>query len=273
MLSASTSMPCSSMRRIRSSAMTSDAGASFRPISAIASGTPQCACTSTVFTRRPLTTTSRRRGACARAAGSPSHPMNAMPVSAAALLTNSLRVVIFSSSPAGSLAFPVNDAPVRGRGCIGAAHTRHALPLPARELLRLVVQPLRQPHQLGYALEALFPLIRRQAPHLQPEHDVLRDREVRKERVRLKYHRDAPPGRVERRHIAPFDEDLPFADLLEPGDQPQQRRLPAPRRPEQHHELALLGAKADFIDGLHSAEALRHFIQDDLRHAPLSRWD
>src|SRR2546427_11849163 len=95
MLSASTSMPCSSIRRIHSSAMTSDAGASFRPISAIASGTPQCACTSTVFTRRPLTTTSRRRGACARAAGSPSHSMNAMPVSAAALLTNSLRVVIF----------------------------------------------------------------------------------------------------------------------------------------------------------------------------------
>src|SRR5216117_2209040 len=123
MLSASTSMPCSSMRRIRSSAMTSDAGASFSPISAMASGTPQCACTSTVFTRRPLTTTSRRRGACARAAGSPSHPMNAMPVSAATWLTNSLRVVIFSSSPAGSLAFLMNDAPVRGRGCIGAAHT------------------------------------------------------------------------------------------------------------------------------------------------------
>src|SRR5437867_982179 len=123
MLSASTSMPCSSMRWIRSSAMTSDAGATFSPISAMASGTPQCACTSTVFTRRPLTTTSRRRGACARAAGSPSHPMNAMPVSAAAWLTNSLRVVIFSSSPAGSLAFLMNDAPVRGRGCIGAAHT------------------------------------------------------------------------------------------------------------------------------------------------------
>src|SRR5207249_12267118 len=31
--------------------------------------------------------------------------------------------VIFSSSPAGSLAFLMNDAAVRGRGCIGAAHT------------------------------------------------------------------------------------------------------------------------------------------------------
>src|SRR5438034_10336742 len=49
--------------------------------------------------------------------------MNAMPVSAAAWLTNSLRVVIVSSSPAGSLAFLMNDAPVRGRGCFGAAHT------------------------------------------------------------------------------------------------------------------------------------------------------
>src|SRR3989475_7878560 len=49
--------------------------------------------------------------------------MNAMPVSAAAWLTNALHFVIFSSSPAGSLAFLMNDAPVRGRGCIGAAHT------------------------------------------------------------------------------------------------------------------------------------------------------
>src|SRR5437879_1554716 len=123
MLSASTSMPCSSIRRIRSSAMTSDAGASFSPPPTMSSPTPQCSCTATLSTPRPLTTTSRRRSACARAARSPSHPMNAMPVSAAAWLTNSLRVVIFSSSPAGSLAFLMNDAPVRGRGCIGAAHT------------------------------------------------------------------------------------------------------------------------------------------------------
>jgi len=61
MLSASTSMPWSSIARMRSWSMTSACGAGFMPIKAMASGTAQCACTSTVFTRRPLTTTSRRR--------------------------------------------------------------------------------------------------------------------------------------------------------------------------------------------------------------------
>ena len=70
MLSASTSMPCSSIARRRSAAfdIRSAGGETFRPIRAIASGTAQCACTSTVFTRRPLTTTSRRR---ARGASDP----------------------------------------------------------------------------------------------------------------------------------------------------------------------------------------------------------
>src|SRR2546429_230901 len=112
MLSASTSMPCSSMRRIRSSAMTSDAGASFSPISAMASGTPQCACTSTVFTRRPLTTTSRRRGACARAAGSPSHPMNAMPVSAAAFAE------VDPDDPLNEVITDIKLAPRNSRGMV-----------------------------------------------------------------------------------------------------------------------------------------------------------
>ena len=68
MLSASTSMPCSSIARSRvaTSVAMSRSGrsvgpASFRLISASASGTAQCACTSTVLTRLPLTTTSRRR--------------------------------------------------------------------------------------------------------------------------------------------------------------------------------------------------------------------
>src|SRR5467141_825380 len=103
MLSASTSMPCSSIARIRSDAcvaMCSSGGSvepgveSFIPIRAIASGTAQCACTSTVLTRRPPTITSRRC-ACARAgaAARRSQPTNAMPASAPAVVPrNSLRV-------------------------------------------------------------------------------------------------------------------------------------------------------------------------------------
>src|SRR5438093_306792 len=92
MLSASTSMPCSSIARSRSdtcvtmlsSGRVGGAGApSVIPTRAIASATAQCAWTSTVLTRRPLTTTSRRR-VCARtgAAARRSQPANAGQASA-----------------------------------------------------------------------------------------------------------------------------------------------------------------------------------------------
>src|SRR2546427_393942 len=105
MLSASTSMPCSSIARSRSdtcvtmlsSGRVGGAGApSVIPTRAIASATAQCACTSTVLTRRPLTATSRRRvwprtGAAARR----SQPTNARPASAPVVVPrNSLRVVM-----------------------------------------------------------------------------------------------------------------------------------------------------------------------------------
>src|SRR6266853_3589108 len=98
MLSASTSMPCSSIARMRSCAMIRDWVSTFSPISAIASGTAQCACTSTVLTRRPLTTTSRRRTvppacACAFRAARRSQPTKAMPAIAPVTFPmNSLRV-------------------------------------------------------------------------------------------------------------------------------------------------------------------------------------
>ncbi len=74
-------------------------GATFKFIRAIASGTLQCACTSTVFTRRPFTTTSRRRvWAWADAASARPQPTNAMPAMAPADSSmNSLRV--FTGSP------------------------------------------------------------------------------------------------------------------------------------------------------------------------------
>src|SRR5438445_357666 len=105
MLSASTSMPCSSIARSRSdtcvtmlsSGRVGGAGAPrVIPTRAIASATAQCAWTSTVLTRRPLTTTSRRR-VCARtgAAARRSQPTNARPASAPVVVPrNSLRVVM-----------------------------------------------------------------------------------------------------------------------------------------------------------------------------------
>src|SRR5882672_38265 len=95
--SAAMSIPCSSMARMRSSPMTSEGGATFIPISAIASGMATCACTSIVFTRLPLTSTSRCAGfpLCACAASSRLQPTNAIPAP-----RNSLRPVT-RSDPLG----------------------------------------------------------------------------------------------------------------------------------------------------------------------------
>src|SRR6266852_8438322 len=98
MLSASTSMPCSSIARIRSAGcdMSKVWGSTFLPIRAIASGTAQCACTSMVLTRRPFTMTSRRRP-CASigVALIKLQPTKAMPATAPAVSSkNSRRVFI-----------------------------------------------------------------------------------------------------------------------------------------------------------------------------------
>ena len=63
MLSASTSMPCASIAamRVLVSSINRPGASSGWPITAIALGTQQWACTSIVLTRLPLTTTSRRR--------------------------------------------------------------------------------------------------------------------------------------------------------------------------------------------------------------------
>src|SRR5207248_6169499 len=87
------------------------------------------------------------------------------------------------------------------------------------------------------------------------------------ERVGLEHHGEPPLGRVERGDVAAFNEDLSGAHLLEAGDEPQQRRLAAARGPEQHDEAAALGAKAHALDRRHAAIALRHLLENDLRHA------
>src|SRR5580700_2862852 len=102
MLSASTSMPCWSITWMRSCSgdKCSSDGFGFTPISAIASGITQWQCTSTVFTRRPFTTVSRRRiCACAGLAPMRLQPTNATPPIAPAPPRISLRLIMFSSLP------------------------------------------------------------------------------------------------------------------------------------------------------------------------------
>ena len=48
----------------------------------------------------------------------------------------------------------------------------------------------------------------------------------------------------------------PASGDFEPGDDPQQRRLAGPRRPEQREQFAGLDVEVDVVDGDEAAEAL-----------------
>ena len=93
--------------------------------------------------------------------------------------------------------------------------------------------------QLRRPLDARPDLRPREAACAQREREVVEDGHVRVERVVLEDHRHVALARVERVDEPVADADLAFADLLEAGGHPQRRRLAAPGRPDEHHQLAV----------------------------------
>ena len=80
------------------------------------------------------------------------------------------------------------------------------------------------------------------------EREIVVDAHVRIERVRLKDHRDVARLGGNLIDDVPVDRHRARADRLEPRDHSQQRRLPRPGRPEQHHELAIGDGKGHVGD-------------------------
>ena len=111
---------------------------------------------------------------------------------------------------------------------------------------------------------------RRRAPpastlaHAQAEHDVLGDRQMRKQRVALEHHRDVALRRRQPRDVAAVDRDAAAVGRLEAGDQPQRRRLAAARRAEQHVERAGVERERQPVDGAHLAVGGRPVLADVL---------
>ena len=145
---------------------------------------------------------------------------------------------------------------------------RDALPLAARELRGLAVEEIlraraaRRPRCTRRTISAFGVL-----PDAEPEAEVLAHAHVRVQRVVLEDHRDVAVGRLELRHVDVADRDRPLGDLLEPGDHPQERRLPAARRPDEHHELPVGDRQVDVVDGDDAAgERLRHMLELDRSH-------
>jgi hypothetical protein len=62
---------------------------------------------------------------------------------------------------------------------------------------------------------------------------------------------------------------VPARRTVEPGDQAQERGLPASRGPHEDHELAGLDLEVDAMDDLHAAELLGDAAKRDLAHPSL----
>jgi hypothetical protein len=144
---------------------------------------------------------------------------------------------------------------------------RHALALAARELPRLALEELREAEHARDLVDAGPRLRLRRAPHLQAVAEVLADRHVRVQRVALEDHGDVALARREIRDVPPVDRDRPARHLLEAGEAPQKRRLPASGRADERDELTVFDAQRHVVEGNHvPRKDLADVLELDLRH-------
>ena len=142
-----------------------------------------------------------------------------------------------------------------------AAH-RDALALAARQVARLSLEQLLEVEDARGVLDARVDLGLRHLLDAQAERDVLVDGEVRVERVALEDHRDVAVARGHVIDDSLADLDDALADVLEPRQHAQRRRLATSGRPDEHHELAVLDVEVEVVHrartvGVH----LRHAIE------------
>jgi hypothetical protein len=112
--------------------------------------------------------------------------------------------------------------------------------------------------RLGHAGVALGT---RRAPQLQAVGDVLGDRHVREQRIRLEDHAEPALLGCRAGHVRAVDEDPPGRRAGVAGEHAQRRRLAAPRGTQQGRELAGGDRHVDAVDGGEVAEDLRHVLE------------
>ncbi len=150
-----------------------------------------------------------------------------------------------------------------------AAH-RDALALAAGERARLAVEKRAELEDLRRPLHARVDVGRRHPADPEPVGHVLAHRHVRVERVVLEHHRDVAVLRLEPVDDARADRDLAGRDRLEPGNHPQERRLAATRRTDDHDELAVGDVGRDAVDHLELAVLLADVAERYAGHLSIS---
>ncbi len=150
----------------------------------------------------------------------------------------------------------------------------HPLPLPARELRGVPPGIPRKLDEVEQLVDPPADLGLGELLDLQAEGDVLADRHVPEQGVVLEDEPHPPPLDRQVRGVQPRQLDLARVRRLQPRDDPQDRALARPRRPEQRHELPLGHLERDVVDGLEVAEPLGQVANRDPHVEPLivARW-
>ena len=146
------------------------------------------------------------------------------------------------------------------------ARERHALLLAAGQLARV---PLLHPGELNHLQDGRDAALRIGGPHLahlQPEGEVLPNRQVGEQGVGLEHHAHVAPFRREPGHVPCVEQDPPLVRILEPGHAAQRRRLAAAARTEKRDELALSDIQVEVAENLDRSEVLDEALNADLGH-------
>ena len=143
---------------------------------------------------------------------------------------------------------------------------RDALALAARELARIALEQRRQRQDFGSAADLARDRRLVLLGQRERERHVLAHRHVRVQRVVLEHHRDVAFLGLQVVDAAVADADLTAGDLLEPGNHPQQRRLAAARRPDQHRERAIGDVDVDTVQDRRLAEFFLNRLNRDAGH-------
>jgi hypothetical protein len=154
----------------------------------------------------------------------------------------------------------------RGIADDGPAHG-DPLPLAAGQVGRAPLQVLGQVQHPRGLVDLLVDGRLRGLGQLEREAHVLPHGHVRVQGVALEHHGDVAVlrrGVVD--HLA-ADPQLAVGDVLQPGDHVERGGLPAARRPDQDHELAVGDIQADLVDRQRPVrESLGHVVESDFSH-------
>ena len=130
----------------------------------------------------------------------------------------------------------------------------HSLALAAGELRGLPRTEVVEAHQMEQLVDPGLDLGLRGFPHPHPEGDVLEHAHVAEEGIVLEHEAHVPLSGVAVGDVGAILFDPAGVGPLEPGNDPQERRLARARRPEERQERPLGDVERDVVERLEGAE-------------------